>query len=174
MYTETTASDGLEWSLIFAYYHIGGQNNALVPGVFPTSSTQGYSHMVLDSIGVNASEIDAVRFYCHKSMHSRKIHFKTSTAGAILTVVTNTAHGCDSWHCPSSASDWNSGFTPYPDHNAYLPAATGSSATLDNAPFFKTSQYHFYTYPPQRRWECDDYANNEYYTTLHQAWVHFK
>ena len=173
MYTETTASDGLEWSLVFAYYHIGGQNNLLVPGAFPTSPTQGYSHMVLASIGVNETEVDAVRFYCHTARHSRKIHFKTSMAGAIKMAVTNSR---------SAQSDWTSGFTAYPDHSGYLPAATVVGNTLDAFPFSKHSNYHFGTHPtgsacygcPRGRWECDDYANNRYYTTLHQVWVHFK
>ena len=58
-------SDG--WILLLAYEHKAGENNALVSKTAPSSPTEGYSHIWLEDLGLAASDVDSVKFYCKTS-----------------------------------------------------------------------------------------------------------
>merc|ERR1712216_793975 len=102
------------WILLLAYKHVGGENKALVQGTAPTSPTEGYSHVWLNDLGLTAGDVDSVRFYCHTSGHSRKMHFSTSDATIKSFLIDGRTTG-------NTASLWTSGTSKFSDHTAYLP-----------------------------------------------------
>ena len=164
------STDGGGWMLMYAYNHIGGQNNALVEGTVPTDPNNGYSHVNVNHFtGWAEADIEDVRFYCHTSAHNRVIHFKTS----------NNFHAGAAWDGSSSGNSagyWSSGYTGLPGHSAYLPAATtsvysGSNYGFWNFPFYKGGTYHWGIRGGGSRWECEDDPGSYQRTTLHQVWV---
>ena len=156
-------SDG--WILLFAYKHVGGENKALVQGTAPTSPTEGYSHVWLSDIGLTASDVDSVRFYCHTSGHSRKMHFSTSDATIKSFLIDGSTTG-------NTASLWTSGTNKFSDHTANLPDVSSHafSTILTEFPFYKGGTYHWAIKGSDVRFECDDYPGNHAKSTLHQIW----
>ena len=155
-------SDG--WILLLAYKHVGGENKALVQGTAPTSPTEGYSHVWLNDLGLTASDVDSVRFYCHTSGHSRKMHFSTSDATIKSFLIDGNTTG-------NKVSLWTSGTNKFSDHTANLPdATTHTYTTLTNHPFFKGGTYHWIIKGSASRFECDDYPGGYAESTLHQIW----
>jgi len=155
-------SDG--WILLLAYKHVGGENKALVQGTAPTSPTEGYSHVWLNDLGLTASDVDSVRFYCHTSGHSRKMHFSTSDATIKSFLIDGNTTG-------NKVSLWTSGTNKFSDHTANLPdATTHAYTTLTNHPFFKGATYHWIIKGSASRFECDDYPGGYAESTLHQIW----
>ena len=166
-------SDG--WILLLAYEHKAGENNALVSKTAPSSPTEGYSHIWLEDLGLAASDVDSVKFYCKTSAHSRVMHFSSSTDWVKNAVVTGTYTG-------NQVSYWTSGTTKFDDHTAYLPDATQNvfSVSLLGTNFiYVWDYYHWnigYVEGVNVRWECDDFAWNSAESvwnsadTLHQIW----
>jgi hypothetical protein len=171
---------GGPWMLLYAYNHIGGENIPLVQGTVPISPTTGYSHVnlnqIIDGDGNIVFNAKSVRFYCHTSGHTRKIHFYTSNI-----VVDQIAYdGNDGNNNPSI---WNTGYTLLSDHSGYLPAAVNNVLTdytngglyggLWNFPFFKLGTYHWAIQSSNNRCGCDDSPsdNSQYDNRLHQVWV---
>jgi hypothetical protein len=166
--------DSEGWILLLAYNHKAGENNALVSNTAPSSPTEGYSHVWLEDLGLSASDVDSVRFYCKTSAHSRVMHFSSSTEFVKNAIIGGSCVG-------NQASYWNSGTTKFDDHTANLPDATNTVyyTTLLEFPFYKTGNYHWgigAAYNSYQRWECDDQNLNADRTemenpdTLHQIW----
>ena len=158
-------SDG--WILLLAYEHKAGENNALVSKTAPSSPTEGYSHIWLEDLGLAASDVDSVKFYCKTSAHSRVMHFSSSTDFVKNAIVDGSCAG-------NQASYWNSGTTKFDDHTTNLPDATAAAYGTDlfEYPFFSAGSYHWAIGALDRgqyRWECDDFAWNSA-DTLHQIW----
>ena len=156
-------SDG--WILLLAYKHVGGENKALDEGTAPTSPTEGYSHVWLNDLGLTASDVDSVRFYCHTSGHSRKMHFSTSDATIKSFLIDGSTTG-------NAFSLWTSGTNKFSDHTAYLPDASSSvwSTTLTEFSFYKSGNYHWAIKGDNSRFECDDGQGDYAESTLHQIW----
>ena len=156
-------SDG--WILLLAYEHKAGENNAFVSKTAPSSPTEGYSHIWLEDLGLAASDVDSVKFYCKTSAHSRVMHFSSSTDWVKNAVVTGTYTG-------NQVSYWTSGTTKFSDHTANLPDAADLGAAyneLTNAIFYVGNTYHWGMKIQGSRWECDDMSFNTA-DTLHQIW----
>ena len=157
-------SDG--WILLLAYEHKAGENNALVSKTAPSSPTEGYSHIWLEDLGLAASDVDSVKFYCKTSAHSRVMHFSSSTDWVKNAIVTGTYTG-------NQVSYWTSGTTKFDDHTANLPDATDWRCTNDlfAIPFLlcRDLSLGIVRLQGQYRWECDDFAWNSA-DTLHQIW----
>ena len=160
-------SDG--WILLLAYEHKAGENNALVSKTAPSSPTEGYSHIWLEDLGLAASDVDSVKFYCKTSAHSRVMHFSSSTDWVKNAIVTGAYPGNQVSYC-------NSGITKFDDHTAYLPDATSAvfSVSLIESNFIFVQNYYHWNigwvgWGVDARWECDDFALNSA-DTLHQIW----
>jgi hypothetical protein len=106
-------TDGGGWTLVLAYKHTGGQNNALVLGV-PTDPNAGYAHM-RNSKMQELSPYNEARFYCTTSVHTRIMHFKTNHPGVLGYIKTSNAN---------DPKYWNSGYTVLDRHTANLPGST--------------------------------------------------
>ena len=118
------------WLLLLAYNHVGGESKAQVPRTAPLSPTEGYSHIWINDLGLAASDVDSVRFYCKTSGHSRVMHFSANSDWIKSAIVTGSASG-------NTMSYWNSGTTKFSDHTANLP---------DNAYMDQVSPYCPYEY----------------------------
>jgi hypothetical protein len=118
------------WLLLLAYKHVGGESKAQAPRTAPTSPTEGYSHIWLNDLGLSASDVDSVRFYCKTSGHSRVMHFSANNDWIKSAIVTGSASG-------NTVSYWNSGTKKFSDHTANLP---------DNAYMSQVSPYCPYEY----------------------------
>lgn len=138
-----SGDEGGGWMLMFAYYHIGGQSNALNPNTLPTS-LNGYSHRhitYLSGYGFTESHISEVRFYCDTSnTGGNTIHFKTSTAGVRgIAWDGNQAGNTISW--------WTSYTILTGGSSARLPSQTANVQTGQGSfyfePFYKGSTYHW-------------------------------
>ena len=80
------------WVLIAAYDHQAGTNPDLVPGVIPESPTKGFSHVWPGTdIGLTASDIAEVRFYCHTSSHNRVINFSMNNDWVKTAILTEAS-----------------------------------------------------------------------------------
>jgi hypothetical protein len=159
--------------LLYAYNHIGGENIPLVQGTVPISPTTGYSHanlnQIIDGDGNSVFNAKSVRFYCHTSGHTRKIHFYTSNS-----IVDQIAY--DGRSINNNVGIWTSEYTVLPGHTGYLPAATNSFASgetigLFREPFFTWYTYHWNINSYNNRFECDDFPADNSQSTLHQIWV---
>ncbi|HEX8820619.1 MAG TPA: fibrinogen-like YCDxxxxGGGW domain-containing protein [Archangium sp.] len=160
-------TDGGGWTLVLSYQHPANGTAPLVPGVFPLNTTSDYAHATAAQIHV--LNPTSLRFYCETSLHSRKIHFKTSHEG-VLAYIRGTS-------ASNSASYWTSGFTKLTGHTAYLPTVTDNTYSVSdpdrptNFPFWAWGNNHWGIAGVGRRWECDDYANGPGPRTFHQMWV---
>ena len=100
--------------MLLAYNHKAGESKAQVPGTAPTSPSDGYSHIWLNDLGLTASDVDSVRFYCTSSGHSRVMHFSMNNDWIKSAIVTGSSSG-------NQISYWSSGTTKFSDHSANLP-----------------------------------------------------
>jgi len=171
-------SEGGGWMLFLSYNHIGGENNALLPGTLPSSPTStgsdGYSHINLADVGYVEDDIDQVRFYCETSSHTRKVHFSTNNAIVKTIAISGSGAG-------STETAWNTGYTILYDggdgSTAYLPGETDSvdysgDAGFTKFPFFAWDNYHW-AIGSLDRFECDDWVqpNGYSHSTRHNVWV---
>jgi len=158
-------TDGGGWTLLWAYDHTSGDNDPLVPDTTPTSPT-GYSHTTLATLGYPAGAFAQARFFCTTDAHARVIHFITTEAAILAAAHTGTGE----W----TVDDWASGFSPMPDHSAYLPAVTSSvysPSDFAEFPFYVSSTYHWGIRAWGYRFECDSPEQIGPFDTLHQIWV---
>jgi hypothetical protein len=156
------------WVLIAAYDHQAGTNPDLVPGVIPESPTKGFSHVWPGTdLGLTASDIAEVRFYCHTRNHDRVIHFSVNNDWIKTAILTGSGSGND-------VSYWNSGTTKLEGHTGILPDATDNvhfgTLLIGEFPFIGSS-YHWSIMGGGSRWECDEVANPANVDTLHQIWI---
>ena len=155
--------------MLLAYNHKAGENNALVSKTAPSSPTEGYSHIWLEDLGLIASDVESVKFYCKTSAHSRVMHFSSSTDWVKNAIVTGTYAG-------NQVSYWTSGTTKFDGHTANLPDATTlvvSKSLIDSNFIFVHYTYHWNMGEGtgvNARWECDDYLPQNTADTLHQIW----
>ena len=106
------------WLLMAAYNHQAGTNPNLVSGTTPSSATEGFSHIWPGThLGLTASDIAEVRFYCHTSNHNRVINFSVNNDWVKTAILTGSISG-------NSVTYWTSGTTKLDGHTAYLPDAT--------------------------------------------------
>ena len=163
-------TDGGGWTLVLAYRHPGGTNDALVPGVFPTDPDNSFSHASASQLATLRPVSSAVRMYCETSGHERVMHFRMDLP-EVLDYLTDTA--------PSNeVSWWRTESTPLDGHTALLPNITDTVRSgvpgderLVNFPFFQFGEIHWGIRGSGFRWECDDYPNNDSEDTLHQVWL---
>ncbi|XP_062514424.1 uncharacterized protein LOC134190029 [Corticium candelabrum] len=163
-------TDGGGWMLLYAYKHRGGTKYDLVTAL-PTSP-DGYSHQLLNNMGISAGWAQELRFYCRTSHHNRVVHFKTNNRNIIQTAYDGRKH--------FSVSDWSSKNEKLTGHTAFIPdainnvwAATHQTAGFTDFPFYRGASYHWGIAPRYGpgRFECDDYPNNYNYDTLHRVFV---
>jgi hypothetical protein len=168
-------TDGGGWMLTYAYNHLADTTPPLVPGTIPTNPATGYSHVnTNDFAGYAQSDIADVRFICSTGGHSRKMHFKTSNS-----IVKGLAFNGN--QASNTAASWNTGYTPYDDHTAFLPAAathvyTVTDGALWNFPFWVSGTYHWSIGYGDYIWSCDDNnwgasGTGHQYTTQHLIYV---
>ena len=106
------------WLLMAAYNHQAGTNPNLVSGTTPSSATEGFSHIWPGThLGLTASDIAEVRFYCHSSNHNRVINFSVNNDWVKTAILTGSISG-------NSVTYWTSGTTKLDGHTANLPDAT--------------------------------------------------
>jgi hypothetical protein len=103
------------WLLMAAYNHQAGTNPNLVSGTTPSSATEGFSHIWPGThLGLTASDIAEVRFYCHSSNHNRVMHFSVNNDWVKTAILTGSVSG-------NSVTYWTSGTTKLDGHTANLP-----------------------------------------------------
>ena len=141
----------------------------MVPGVIPESPTKGFSHIWPGThLGLTASDIAEVRFYCHTRNHDRVIHFSVNNDWIKTAILTGSGSGND-------VSYWNSGTTKLEGHTGILPDATdnvhsGTPQLIGQFPFIGGGK-HFSIRGGGSRWECDELASPANVDTLHQIWI---
>ena len=124
------------WLLMAAYNHQANTNPSLVSGTAPSSATEGFSHIWPGThLGLTASDIAEVRFYCHSSNHNRVMHFSVNNDWVKTAILTGSVSG-------NSVSYWTSGTTKLDGHTANLPDSathvwTSSGYNLLDAPFYQ-------------------------------------
>ena len=138
-------------------------------GVVPESPTEGFSHVWPGThLGLTASDITEVRFYCHTSKHNRVIHFSTNNEWVRNRILVGGSFS------GNSPSHWNSGTTKLEGHTGILPdATTGDSGSniIGEFPFIGSNYHHWTIRGQGTRWECDDLYPAGSHTTLHQVWI---
>ena len=153
-----------------AYNHQAGTNPDLVEGTTPSSATEGFSHIWPGThLGLTASDIAEVRFYCHTSNHNRVMHFSVNNDWIKTAILTGSVSG-------NSVSYWTSGTTKLAGHTANLPDSvthvkSESSYGLLELPFYGgTSKWRLrdYAWGGGGDWQCDDQSAG---TTSHQVWI---
>ena len=159
------------WLLMAAYNHQANTNPNLVSGTTPSSATEGFSHIWPGThLGLTASDIAEVRFYCHSSNHNRVINFSVNNDWVKTAILTGSISG-------NSVTYWTSGTTKLDGHTANLPdSATHvwtSVAYNLLAPFYQYGAGHWRLRDPvdSSKWECDDASQTTAHTTLHQIWI---
>ena len=167
------------WLLMAAYNHQAGTNPNLVSGTTPSSATEGFSHIWPGThLGLTASDIAEVRFYCHTSNHNRVINFSVNNDWVKTAILTGSISG-------NSVTYWTSGTTKLDGHTANLPDATGGvypnqdsgsyPVTFFDFPFFLYGNAHWQTWAVKGkgldRWDCDDTGAGSVSNTLHQIWI---
>ena len=163
------------WILLLAYKHTAGENNELVFGIAPTSPTEGYSHIWIEDLGLVASDVDSVRFFCTSSSHSRVMHFSVNNDWIKSAIVTGSASG-------NSILYWTSGTMKFSDHTANIPDkanAIFSESDLLKFPFYYNDSPNSLLYGIRaygHRFACDDYPTfngdrtGYQYNNLFQIW----
>ena len=153
-----------------AYNHQAGTDPDLVEGTTPSSATEGFSHIWPGThLGLTASDIAEVRFYCHTSNHNRVMHFSVNNDWIKTAILTGSVSG-------NSVSYWTSGTTKLAGHTANLPDSitnvrSSSSYGLLELPFYGgTSKWRLrdYAWGGGGDWQCDDQSAG---TTSHQVWI---
>ena len=153
------------WLLILAYNRLAGDNDAAVSDLVPSSPTKGYSHYWPNRMGLKASDIAEVRFYCHTSNHDRVINFSTNNDW-VKTMIMNEGQLSG-----NQLSHWKSGTTKLKGHTGFLPdSASGveyRSNIFHEVPFYEGGRYFAFN-PLTDRWRCDDDVDGD---TSHQIWI---
>ena len=149
-----------------AYNHQAGTNPDLVEGTTPSSATEGFSHIWPGThLGLTASDIAEVRFYCHTSNHDRVINFSTNNDW-VKTMIMNEGQLSG-----NQLSHWKSGTTKLKGHTGFLPdSASGVehwSNIFHQVPFYGGGRYFAFN-PSINRWRCDDDVDGD---TSHQIWI---
>lgn len=164
------------WLLMAAYNHQAGTNPNLVSGTTPSSATEGFSHIWPGThLGLTASDIAEVRFYCHSGNHNRVINFSVNNDWVKTAILTGSISG-------NSVTYWTSGTTKLDGHTADLPDATehvypnqwsGSyPVTFFDFPFYHGYPAHWAVKGRGLdRWDCDDTGAGSVSNTLHQVWI---
>ena len=162
------------WLLMAAYNHQANTNPSLVEGTTPSSATEGFSHIWPGThLGLIASDIAEVRFYCHSSRHNRVMHFSMNNDWIKTAILTGSVSG-------NSKSYWTSGTTKLDGHTANLPDSlthinTGSGYNLLDAPIYQYGagawRLRDFGHGTTMNWECDDHPISTAQTTLHQVWI---
>jgi len=169
--------DGHGWILLLAYHHIGGENNALVAGIAPTSPHEGYSHIWLNDLSLTANDVESVRFYCTSSNHNRVVHFSLTNEWIKSAIVSGSTSGNMVSHWTENAMRKHDG------HTGVLPDEIDSvddAKDFTETPFYKSDAYYWSigAGTSESRWECDDasYTTTTAYlaTTLHQIWFRMR
>jgi len=118
-------------------------------------------------MGLTASDIAEVRFYCHTSNHNRVINFSTKN-NWVRTMILNGEMNSN------AASHWNSGTTKLKGHTGFLPDTTTSTqvyGSISSNIAFKDGNYHQFAFNPgSSRWQCDDNWDTSA-DTSHQIWI---
>ena len=117
-------------------------------------------------MGLTASDIAEVRFYCHTSNHNRVINFSTKNDW-VRTMILNGQMNSN------TASHWNSGTTKLKGHTGFLPDTTTSTNTgsIESNIAFKDGNSHQFAFNPgSSRWQCDDNWDTSA-ATSHQIWI---
>ena len=169
--------DGHGWILLLAYHHIGGENNALVAGIAPTSPHEGYFHIWLNDLSLTANDVESVRFYCTSSNHNRVVHFSLTNEWIKSAIVSGSTSGNMVSHWTENAMRKHDG------HTGFLPDEIDSvddAKDFTETPFYKSDAYYWSigAGTSESRWECDDasYTTTTAYsaTTLHQIWFRMR
>jgi hypothetical protein len=201
------ATDGGGWLLTWAYTRSASTSTPALVEVdadswqnVPLDPDTGYAHFHVEAFyptsGAYSADasIEAVRFECSTSAHSRLLHFKTSNSA-----VKEVAYSGSAADVSSDGTDFSEYYTALEGHSANLPgdatdSATGSNSgfsgngqhssgnTATGAPFEKTSSATGNTlnaWSIRRvdssgnvRFECDNAATDpSKYATTHRVWV---
>ena len=158
------------WLLMAAYNHQAGTNPNLVSGTAPSSATEGFSHIWPGThLGLTASDIAEVRFYCHTSNHNRVMHFSVNNDWVKTAILTGSISG-------NSVTYWTSGTTKLDGHTADLPDATELVYTelvdtFFDWPFLLPNAHWAVKGKGLDRWDCDDTGAGSVSNTLHQIWI---
>jgi len=159
--------DSEGWILLLAYRHIPGDETALLSGTAPLSPTDGYSHIWLKDLGLSASDVDSVRFYCKTTSHPRVWHISSSNSWVKNALV-------EGKYDDNKASYW-SDVVKFPDHNAYI---TSEGYPYDffylnllQGPFARGGRYYWEISGLPYAINCDDVGYQRYQKdSLHQIW----
>lgn len=169
------STDGGGWMLTYAYNHVGGENNALVEGTFPTDPETGYSHAHLGAapiIGFDQSTYKETRFFCTGAYTGRVMHFKTDNSFQVGVAFSGSTIG-------NTVAEWTTGYTLLDAHSASLPATidrvwAGGSNGFWNFPLYDWGSSHWAIRGNGNRWECDDHPDDAIgylYDTQHLVYV---
>ncbi|XP_062514849.1 angiopoietin-2-like [Corticium candelabrum] len=162
-------TDGGGWMLLYAYKHRKGTKYDLVTAL-PTSP-DGYSHQLLNNMGISTGWTQELRFYCTTSHHNRVVHFKTNNRNIIQTAYDGKKHFSVS-DCSSKQTEKLTGHTAHlPDATSHIWGGNHQTVGFTEFPFYRGGTYHWGIAPRYSRFECDDYANNYNYDTLHRVFV---
>ena len=157
------------WLLILAYNQKGRDNENMDSYLVPSSPTKGYSHMWPNQMGLTASDIAEVRFYCHTSNHDRVINFSTKNDW-VKAMIVNSGQLSG-----NKLSYWKSGTTKLKGHTGFLPDTATSIRSynqITSDPLFWDDQSHEFAFNPSyRRWRCDDNVDYTLADTSHQIWI---
>jgi hypothetical protein len=111
-----------------------------------------------------------LRFYCKTSLHSRVVHFESSTS-TFLDYFKTGAGGLGIPGIPFTQ------FTTFPDHTAtYIPTdvnlafSNQGDTAMTYFPIYKDGLGHW-GIGALGRWECDDFPGNSSASTFHQIFV---
>ena len=153
-----------------AYNHQAGTDPDLVEGTTPSSATEGFSHIWPGThLGLTASDIAEVRFYCHTSNHDRVINFSTKNDW-VKAMIVNSGQLSG-----NKLSYWKSGTTKLKGHTGFLPDTATSIRSYNqitsDSPFWDDQGREFAFNPSSRRWRCDDNVEYSSVDTSHQIWI---
>lgn len=168
-------TDGGGWTLILNYAHQAGTTPA------PVARSTSFPRLGSTTFGADGSSDPAswgharpslaalvpfteLRFYCRSSLHTRTLHFATTSSRFVSYVRTGTG-----WW-----SDLGSTVRLLPDHTAMLPLASthvtgdaGDSA-LTMKPFYDAGSLEWLI--DAAEWECDG-STAARASTAHRVWV---
>jgi hypothetical protein len=171
------------WLLVLNYEHLGGLNPPVAPSNdFPIMPYGEMSISDIVTMGNNGevkhvdnisqygfSNMNAVRLFGVTTLHSRKIHYYTTSDSVSNAIVYTTVAG---------STDLKAEVTHMSDHTSFLPEAataqTGNTADQIfgyHFPMYKAGTNHWAIAGFGNRWEVDDYPNNANQTTIHRIWV---
>jgi predicted RecA/RadA family phage recombinase len=169
------------WVMVLNYVHQGGTNPNLniLTNRLPliTSTTLGNNESADVSAWGHASntlfaELDpkAVRFLGRTSLHSRVVHFSTTSNTVINYFKTGVGN-------VGSLAPFTLINQAPNAHSANIPASSNSQFSsqgdlaMTEFPFYQHSAFHWGIKGYGTRWEVDDWADNFANNTIHRVWV---